>query len=438
MPSPARARQVAVEIVRTLRDAGHVAYLAGGCVRDELLGEHPKDYDVATDATPDEVRGLFQRVNEVGASFGVLLVTISRVTVEVATFREEGEYTDRRRPDEVRFADALSDARRRDFTINALFLDPLAPSSGRVDTADRPPFPVQGEIIDYVGGLEDLHARVIRAVGDPDRRLAEDDLRALRAARFAARFRFEIDPATAGAIRRHAGELVGVSRERIGHEIRRMLEHPTRGGAASLMHELELVGPALLTPRWAPQRADSSQVPTLEALPPDAGFELALAAWALDCLAPGDEIAALDVIESRAGEAVAALREALCLTNDERRLLTGCLEGVPTLERDWHGLNVSRQKRLAVTAWFPGALALVRARRGGIADALDRRLAELVSTPSGLSPEPLLSGDDLIRLGVPAGPSIGRLLEEIYDAQLEDRVRTREEGEALIRRLTAD
>ncbi len=438
MPSSARARQVAVEIVRTLRDAGHVAYLAGGCVRDELLGEHPQDYDVATDATPDQVRGLFQRVNEVGVSFGVLLVTRSGVTVEVATFREEGEYSDRRRPDDVRFADAPSDARRRDFTINALFLDPLAPAATHFDRAEGPPFGVQGEVIDFVGGLDDLRARLIRAVGDPDRRLSEDDLRALRAVRFSARFGFEIEPETARAIRRHAGELVGVSPERIGHEMRRMLEHPARARAASLMFELRLVEPALLTNRWMPEGADAAALPTLEALPRDARFTESLTAWALDCLAPEKERVGLEAIESRAARLISALRDALCLTNEERRLLADLLGGIATLERDWHGLTVARQKRLAGEAWFPPALRIVRARRPGIADAIDRRLAELVSTISGLSPAPLLSGDDLLRLGVPPGPEIGRLLETLYDAQLEDQVRTREDAERLVHRLRAD
>src|SRR5690606_2366392 len=172
------------DIASTLRSHGHIAYFAGGCVRDALLGHPPTDYDIATDATPDRVQSLFDRTAAVGAHFGVVLVKRRGVTVEVATFRSEGPYSDQRRPDSVTFSDPESDARRRDFTINALFLDPLA--------GDK--------VIDFVGGRQDLKAGVVRAVGDPEARLAEDHLRALRAVRFTARLGFRLDQATAKAI----------------------------------------------------------------------------------------------------------------------------------------------------------------------------------------------------------------------------------------------
>ncbi|MEC9373787.1 MAG: CCA tRNA nucleotidyltransferase, partial [Planctomycetota bacterium] len=226
MPRVLEARQVATRIVKRLREKGFTAYFAGGCVRDELLGQHPTDYDVATDATPDDIRGLFNSTNEVGASFGVMLVHMFGRTVEVATFREEDEYTDRRRPDRVHYSDAPNDARRRDFTINALFLDPLAEPEDGAETAGFGR--VDGVVIDYIGGVADLKAGIVRAVGDPEKRLSEDHLRALRAVRFAARLEFLLDPDTAAAVRRHATDLEGVSRERIGHELRKMLGHPTR------------------------------------------------------------------------------------------------------------------------------------------------------------------------------------------------------------------
>ncbi|MEM1423575.1 MAG: CCA tRNA nucleotidyltransferase, partial [Planctomycetota bacterium] len=227
-------RDSAVRIVRTLAGAGHAAYFAGGCVRDELLGSEPKDYDVATDATPDEVEAAFRNTKPVGKSFGVILVRDGSSVTEVATFREEGAYTDKRRPDEVRFADAEADAHRRDFTINALFLDPL-------DTRDDQ----RGRVIDFVGGLEDLERGVVRAVGDPAERLAEDHLRALRAVRFAARFAFPIEERTADAIRAHASALEGVSRERIGDELRRILAHPRRAEGVRTIHALALDAPVL-------------------------------------------------------------------------------------------------------------------------------------------------------------------------------------------------
>src|SRR5690606_2867641 len=182
------------DIASTLRSHGHIAYFAGGCVRDALLGHPPTDYDIATDATPDRVQSLFDRTAAVGAHFGVVLVKRRGVTVEVATFRSEGPYSDQRRPDSVTFSDPESDAQRRDFTINALFLDPLA--GGHQSDG--------GQVIDFVGGQRDLQQKVVRAVGDPDQRLAEDHLRALRAVRFAARLGFRLDEPTAEAIRRHA------------------------------------------------------------------------------------------------------------------------------------------------------------------------------------------------------------------------------------------
>src|SRR5690348_11567666 len=170
-------REDAVQIVQALRAAGHAAYFAGGCVRDLLLGMEPKDYDVATDAPPQKVRSLFRNTQAVGQAFGVILVRLGRSVVEVATFRSDGAYVDGRRPSEVRFTTAEEDARRRDFTINGLFLDPLG--------AGTEPG-VEGRVIDYVGGREDLRAKVIRAIGDPDARFEEDHLRLLRAVRFAA------------------------------------------------------------------------------------------------------------------------------------------------------------------------------------------------------------------------------------------------------------
>src|SRR5438067_13328797 len=163
-------------VLRGLREAGHVAYFAGGCVRDVLLGLEPKDYDVATDAHPQKVRSLFRSTAAVGQAFGVILVRLGKSVVEVATFRSDGRYVDGRRPEDVRFTTAEEDAKRRDFTINGLFFDPL-----------------EDRVIDYVGGQEDLTARRLRAIGDPWQRFEEDHLRLLRAVRFAARFDLEIE-----------------------------------------------------------------------------------------------------------------------------------------------------------------------------------------------------------------------------------------------------
>ena len=217
--------RAALAAVRRLRDAGHQAFFAGGCVRDLLLGLAPQDYDVATSATPDHITALFPKTFSVGAHFGVVLVCTSQpdeqdIATEVATFRSDGAYSDGRRPDAVRFStDPREDVLRRDFTINGLLLDPI-----QFDTTGD----AASATIDFVHGRDDLAARTIRAIGDPALRFAEDKLRMLRSVRFAARLGFQIDPATAAAIRSHAAEIAQVSAERIRGELTRIL---TEGGA---------------------------------------------------------------------------------------------------------------------------------------------------------------------------------------------------------------
>jgi len=237
------------EVLLRLRAAGHVAYFAGGCVRDLLLGKRPKDWDVATDAPPARVREIFRNTQAVGAAFGVILVREGRSTVEVATFRTEGVYSDGRRPDEVAFTDAEHDARRRDFTMNGLFLDPENKAEGgrqkaegnaerSTSNAQRPTFNVQtewGTVIDYVGGVADLRAGVVRAIGEASRRFGEDHLRLLRAVRFAARLGFMVQGETERAIVEHATKLKGISPERIAEELRMMLTPASRGRAWAML-----------------------------------------------------------------------------------------------------------------------------------------------------------------------------------------------------------
>ncbi|MFO0929593.1 MAG: CCA tRNA nucleotidyltransferase [Gemmataceae bacterium] len=229
------AREFAVDVIRTLRGAGFEAYLAGGCVRDELLGLPPKDYDVATSARPEQVRGLFMRTVAVGAAFGVIEVLGPRpIRVEVASFRTDGVYSDGRRPDSIVYSSAEEDAKRRDFTINGMFFDP-----------------VENRVIDYVGGQSDLGARVLRAIGDPHARFHEDRLRILRAVRIAARFGLTIDPATEAAVRRMGPQLArGVSAERIADELRKMLVDRHRAAAMRLLMDLGLA--AVVMPELVP------------------------------------------------------------------------------------------------------------------------------------------------------------------------------------------
>ena len=218
-------KSVALWVVRVLRGAGHEALFAGGCVRDMLLGRRSTDYDVATSATPEQVRGLFRRVLLVGAQFGVAMVIVRRRRVEVTTFRSEGAYSDGRRPNSVTFTSARQDALRRDFTINGMFFDPVA-----------------RQVIDYVGGQKDLKLGVIRTIGPAEDRFGEDYLRMVRAVRFAARFEFEIQPATAQAIVHHAPQIVGISGERVFDELSKMLSRPSAPEALLRLEELGLRG----------------------------------------------------------------------------------------------------------------------------------------------------------------------------------------------------
>ncbi len=410
-------RKAALAIVRTLQQAGYTAYFAGGCVRDELLGIEPHDYDVATDARPETITSLFRATSSVGAHFGVVLVHDQGIATEVATFRADGPYSDRRRPDAIDYADPEHDARRRDFTINALFLDPIA-------TADAPS--IHGHVIDFVGGVADLKAGLVRAVGTPDDRLAEDHLRALRAVRFAARFGFDIEEQTARAIATHSRDLAGVSCERIGDEIRRMLMHPSRAAAASMIESLGL-DEVVLGSHHTPTAACAS----LAHLPEQIDPALGLGAWALD----RQEITSAAQVPAL----VRRWRKTLCLSNDERDRLREVLDLVFVLEDDWPSLSVPAQKRHAAARSFPDALALVAARDVGRADplavAIQNRVAQLRNDGIGLTPEPILDGNDIIGLGVTPGPGFARWLRMLYDAQLDGRVSDRKQAEAFVREL---
>ncbi|MGE3109999.1 MAG: CCA tRNA nucleotidyltransferase [Phycisphaerales bacterium] len=443
---PARARTAAIEVVRRLRDAGFVAYFAGGCVRDELLGLRPTDYDVATDARPDAIRSMFERTHLVGLAFGVLLVHLHDCQIEVATFRADGPYTDLRRPDSIEFSDATSDASRRDFTINALFLDPLGKPDG-ADVRDR----VSGHVIDLVGGIDDLHARRIRAVGNPDQRLAEDHLRALRAVRFAARLGFEIEPSTADAIRRHAMQLKGVSRERIGEEIRRMMEHPRRAHAAAILESLGLDAPVFDDP-------PDGSTPGTSALDILAGLEAVrsefvrhrlrygtvLAAWCIDRIRSGRLQVDHNPWElgpraaAARGSLVARLRRALCLSNDERDDLADGLEGLGVLLDAWDSRPVAGQKRIVARRWFKDSLRLALVLDPVTGESIVARVRELARTPTGLTPDPWVTGDDLIAMGMTPGPLFRSVLDRVLDAQLEGRVRSKDEAVVLARELSGD
>lgn len=447
-PQAHPAHAAAVGIVRTLREAGHVAYLAGGCVRDTLLGGQPKDYDVATDAPPEKVQAIFPGGRAVGEAFGVILVKTGRghhfrgevVFTEVATFREEWGYTDGRRPGGVRFTDAQRDAQRRDFTINGLFADPVggeedppmegdlpAGAGGRWGMAQTRPVEGLGVVIDYVGGLADLEAGVVRAIGDADARFAEDYLRMLRAPRFAARLGFELESKTAAAIRPLAKYLGQISRERIGAEVLAMMAHPTRATAARLIQQLHLDAPTLNEDHTAPE------LPTLGALPADAPAPVALAAWMLDRhAAQRTPDAAAAFIEQHGKRIVSRWRGALCLSNEARDALARTLRLVAAASR-FDTLGIAGRKRLLADPGWAGAAVLLGAIDAAAAQRLAEATRSLAGDGVGLRPPALLTGDDLIAMGLEPGPRFKRLLDGVYDAQLEGAVRDRDAAVAWVR-----
>jgi tRNA nucleotidyltransferase/poly(A) polymerase len=410
------AREDALAVVRRLRESGHVAYFAGGCVRDMLLGFRPKDYDVATDAPPNRVRALFPRTQAVGAAFGVILVRQRRSQVEVATFRTDLEYRDGRRPEGVRFATAEEDAKRRDFTINGLFLDP-----------------VENRVIDYVGGQEDLKNKVLRAIGDADARFAEDHLRLLRAIRFAARFGLTIDSATDEAIARNAPHLVRISPERIAGELRTTLTPPTRASAWQTMRRYALDGVIFRflrspTPSAHPEVA-GGRAAFFERVSPGTHipFGLALAAAAVDhVLVRLKNLADWPDLSVR--QTVRAVRQSLRISNEEAEEMEGALYGVEQLLRDANPRVATLKRFLArPTALLSRALlAALPAELAPRRDDQERRLAELEKTD--YAPPPLITGDDLTGAGLTPGPVFKQVLDEVYDAQLEGRVTTKDEA----------
>lgn len=416
-------REAAERIVRRLHGAGHVAYLAGGCVRDQLLGLTPKDHDVATSATPGDVRGLFRNTQAVGAAFGVMLVRVDSQQVEVATFRTDGTYSDGRRPESVKFATPELDARRRDFTINGLFYD-----------IER------GEVIDFVGGQADLASRTLRAIGVPAQRFAEDYLRLLRAARFAARFDLAVDPATAAAIVDNARHLRQISPERVGDEVRRMLRtpKPARDRAFELLRRLHLL-PELLRFVDAP---DVHHLNLFGHLGEECPLSAALAAMVLDecCDAPVEDGVRLLLGAEKVAAATAGLRQALRLSNDETEAVEATLLALGPMVADEEP-RLSAKRRLLASPVAEGVIAILRglASAGLFVGRLGTLLPELaeLSTQDN-APPPLLTGDDLVRAGLRPGPVFKRLLDATYDEQLEGRVVDAEGARAFALRQAAD
>ena len=399
-----RAKEAAETIVKTLHDAGHVAYLAGGCVRDLLLGREPVDYDVVTDARPERIVTLFRRTEQVGAKFGVVLVRVYGVQTEVATFRADGPYSDGRHPDGVRFGDAVEDARRRDFTINGMFYD----------LAD-------GSVIDHVGGRADLEAGVVRAIGDPDRRFTEDHLRMLRAVRFAARLGFAMDRATFEGIRRHARRLPGISPERVRGELQLILCDRSRAVGWKLLVSSGLSDHLVTGVQWSPAEA-GAVADRMASLADEAGFAIVLAV----------------MLRGRVPAQAEAACRALRGSNSECRAVGWLLRHVPRV-RDPDRLELADVKLLMADDRFEDLTELLRAEltgEGASPSAHAALLARCDAIPSNeVAPEPLITGDDLLARQVPQGPEYSRILDAVYRAQLNGEIKTRREALEMIETL---
>ncbi len=414
VPDPAIQRRFALEVVEKLRAAGYEALWAGGCVRDQLLGRTPKDYDVATNALPPQIRELFgpRRTLALGAAFGVITVLGPRGAgqIEVATFRRDAAYTDGRHPDQVTFSDAREDALRRDFTINGLFFDPAAE-----------------RVIDYVGGQADLAAQRLRAIGDPQERFQEDKLRLLRAVRFAAGFGFEIEETTFTAVCHMAPQIRVVSAERIAAEMRRMLTDSHRARAVRLLLETDLAA-AILPEIVLKSEVDRSQL------------ELTLSAMS-SLLEPGFPLALATLIPGQVGpNGVQAIGKRWRLANKEIERAAWLVEHRAWL-RDAPSKPWSTIQRVLVSEGIVDLLAMSEAMlRASSSDAADVAWCrEALKRPrEELDPPPLLTGDDLLRHGVPRGPAYRRLLDRIRDAQLDGEIRSPGEALALTDGLLAE
>lgn len=454
-------RELATEIVRRLHAAGFAAYWVGGCVRDFLLGREPEDFDIATDAVPEQIEKLFPRTIAVGRKFGVMVVVEAEQQFQVATFRAESDYRDGRRPEQVSFGDARADATRRDFTINGLFLDPLT-----------------NQTHDWVKGEADLRAGIIRTIGEPTERFGEDHLRMLRAIRFAARLGFAIEPDTFAAVRAHAAKIKLISAERIRDELNKLFAPPAQGGAGSPLpaadsktgdgahggtrptaasRGLELLHTSGLLPHILPELAATvtcEQSPDfhpegtvfthlrlmLEQMPPDADPLLPWAVLMHDVAKPltASRDPATGGIHFYEHEKIGArmATEILERLRFPRKQIEHVAEAVlhHMQFKDAPKMRKATLRRMLLRETFPLELQLHRLDCLGSHGRLDvhaflvAQAAELAKQPE-VRP-PLLTGQDLLKLGVKPGPAMGKLLADIREKQLADELKTKVEARA--------
>jgi poly(A) polymerase len=447
----------AISIVRTLREHGHQAYLVGGCVRDMVLGREPADYDVTTDATPDQVMRMFPETYAVGAQFGVVLVPPGSSdarevrpavdatsvptdhskadVVEVATFRSDIGYSDGRHPDRVQFStDPREDVERRDFTINGLLLDPI-----------------KGEILDFVGGRQDLKAGIIRTIGSPEQRFEEDKLRMLRAVRFAARFEYTIDPVTFAAMQKLAGNIHQVSRERVRDELSKMLIEGHARRALLLLDEsglLQQVLPEISAMKGVeqpPQFHPEGDVFVhtlllLEKLPRPSPMTLAWGALLHDVGKPATFRVADRIRFDGHVEVGVKMAEQICkrfrFSNHETEQILALVKNHMRFG-DVQRMKESTLKKFMRLPRFEEHLELHRLdcqSSHGDLTSYEFTREKLVSTPeASMRPAPLVTGNDLINAGYLPGPRFKEILAAVEDSQLEGQLQNKEQALAFVR-----
>ena len=409
----------AVGIVRTLKKAGHEAYLVGGCVRDLVMRREPKDYDVATSARPDQVAKLFRRTVPVGAQFGVQIVMIGKTPYEVATFRTDREYKDGRHPEGVVFSSPKEDALRRDFTVNGLFYDPL-----------------KKKVIDYVGGREDLKRRMVRAIGDPEKRFAEDKLRMLRAVRFAATLSFRLDPETFDAVRLGAGRITEVSPERIRDELVKLFTGPNPGRGLELLDdsgllkvilpEVEKMKGVQQPPEFHPEGDVFIHTRMVLDGLPNSSAVVAIGALLHDVGKPPTFRVAERIRFDGHDQVGARMAREIC-----RRLRFSNAETDAIFDlvadhmkfKDVRQMRLSTLKRFMANPLFSEHMKLHRAdcmachKDLSNWNFLRKKLKEMPKKE--IKPDPLINGHDLLKLGYPEGPQVGLILKAVEEKQLE-------------------
>jgi poly(A) polymerase len=429
--------QTARNVAQRLREAGHTAYFAGGCVRDLIRGKEAKDFDIATDAKPDEVQKIFPRTYAVGAHFGVIVVLENGFQFEVATFRTDDCYVDGRRPVSVRFATPEEDARRRDFTINGMFFDP-----------------VEDRVIDFVGGQKDLEAKLLRAIGAPAERFEEDRLRMLRAVRFATVLDFKIEEVTWTAVRERALTITQISAERIRDELVKIFLSPHRlrgwdlldesGLMKAVLPEIEAMKGVAQPPQFHPE-GDVFQHTRLmvSLLPESVSVPLVFSVLLHDVAKPRtatiDETGRIrfsghDKLGAEVTEQIMErLRFSRAEIDDTAEMVRQHM-----VFKDVTNMRVAKLKRFMARPTFADELELHRVDCAGSHQMLDNydflleKGTEFANEP--IIPPPLLRGDDLIALGLRPGPRFGEILEAVETRQLEGGLRDREEALAWVKK----